>query len=167
VVTLLLTVLEESDSRELRQIDLMSQFGLFGILVDREQIRSQDEIDRLPYLLVETKSERPLLWRRYRQHTGFKQSNGRTLVLRVRFCTVPHFKTRSNSKLPFWFTGEKVLRLRWVFLARLPAFVKERGRTVERGDRAGTCRGVGSIDEVCEGCDSVSAISVRSSAPEG
>lgn len=34
-----------------------------------------------------------------------------TLVLRVRFMTVPAFMTRSNSKLPFWFTGDMTLAL--------------------------------------------------------
>ena len=35
----------------------------------------------------------------------------RTLVLRVRFMTGPALMTRSNSKLPFWLTGDMTLAL--------------------------------------------------------
>lgn len=35
----------------------------------------------------------------------------RTLVLRVRFMTGPALITRSNSKLPFWLTGDMALAL--------------------------------------------------------
>lgn len=35
-----------------------------------------------------------------------------TFVFRVRLCTSPLFSTRSNTKLPFWLTGEKVSRFR-------------------------------------------------------
>jgi hypothetical protein len=34
-------------------------------------------------------------------------------VLRVRFETWPDLMMRSNSKLPFWLTGEKVSRVSW------------------------------------------------------
>lgn len=42
-----------------------------------------------------------------------------TFVLRVRFCTDPLFNTRSNSKLPFWLTGENVSIARCEFLILL------------------------------------------------
>lgn len=44
----------------------------------------------------------------------------RALVLRVRFKTGPDLSTRSNSKLPFWLTGEPRDRLvRFVWIAEM------------------------------------------------
>lgn len=40
-----------------------------------------------------------------------RASDAPTLVLRVRFMTFPALMTRSNSKLPFWFTGDMTLAL--------------------------------------------------------
>jgi hypothetical protein len=74
----------------------------------------------------------------------------RTLVFLVRFCTYPLFKTRSNSKLPFWFTGEYVSRFRCEFRIRLAdvggGSVTEGGGSICTADRSGIARG---FDDVC------------------
>jgi hypothetical protein len=58
---------------------------------------------------------------------------GFTLFFSTRFSTLPLFSTLSNSKLPFWLTGENVSRFRWPL--RKGTDVVEKGAVVFEGCR--------------------------------
>jgi hypothetical protein len=94
MLDLLLGVLLARDGGDFGEGDLVAELGLVLVAVDGEQIRAEDNVDGLPFL--------------GRLSTRCKQEAGKahTFVLRVRFTMEPALMTRSNSKLPFWFTGD-------------------------------------------------------------
>jgi hypothetical protein len=71
-----------------------------------------------------------------------------TFVFRVRFCTSPLFNTRSNSKLPFWLTGENVSSWR----CELRSFDAEEGGGSVADEGGGISRGA-VRPGICRGCD--------------
>ena len=96
---LLLRVLLARDGGDLGKCDLVAELGLVLVAVDGEQVRAEDDVDGLPLLRARVSTG----WWRWRKRAA------RTFVLRVRFMMLPALMTRSNSKLPFWFTGDMTL----------------------------------------------------------
>lgn len=79
-----------------------------------------------------------------------------TLVFLVRLDTTPLFSTRSNSKLPFWLTGEKVSSARCEFRIRLADMeggrVTAEGGGIWRAERGGIGRGLAVAAAVSWSC---------------
>lgn len=89
----------------------MAQAGLVAVLVDGQSMGAQDKVNGLPGLEA---------WGlvgvgRSGEIVACAPRKVRTLVFRVRFSSSPDLRTRSNSKLPFWLTGEKTPRPRSPF----------------------------------------------------
>jgi hypothetical protein len=95
VVHLLLRVLLAGDGGDFGEVDLVAQLGLGLVLVERQAVGAQDDVDGLPLLPLSVHGAHVIVWR-----------GGPTLVFRVRFSTEPALMMRSNSKQPFWFTGD-------------------------------------------------------------
>jgi len=95
-------VFQSRDRGEVGKGKLMTQLCTFGwVFVDAKEIRSQYEKNRFPCLIYIVN---PV--------GGSIFSIPLTFVFLVRFNTSADFITRSNSKLPFWLTGEKVSRVK-------------------------------------------------------
>ncbi len=80
----------------------MAELGLLCVFVERKEVRPQDDVYRLPSLQPESVLDL----------TQLRKRAYPTFVFFVRLRTKPDLSTLSNSKLPFWLTGEKVSRLR-------------------------------------------------------
>lgn len=133
ILAFLLGVFQERNSGEVREDDLVSQLVFLLVSIYGKRIGSQDEIYGFPSLDISS--------------VNYSHNNSRapTLVFLVLFSTNPLFKTRSNSKLPFWLTGEKVSRLRCEARIRLAdvggGSVTVEGGGIWRGVRSGIARG--------------------------
>jgi hypothetical protein len=88
----------------------VAQPGAFCVGVDGEVVRAKDEVNRLPRLFHSAEAQQPAI--------AYS-----TFVLRVLFCTFSDLRTRSNSKHPFAFTGEKVRNARLLFLGSFSPLV--------------------------------------------
>jgi hypothetical protein len=79
----------------------VAQLGLGLVLVERQAVGAQDDVDGLPLLRVLA----------YWWWCGDVVMGCGTLVFRVRFSTGPALIMRSNSKQPFWLTGDMTVVL--------------------------------------------------------
>ena len=82
-----------------------------------------------------------------------------TFVLRVLFWTNPLFNTRSNSKLPFWLTGENVSSWRCEFRS----FEAEVGGGSVTEEGGGIWRGA-VRPCISRGCDAIGAVCISAMA---
>lgn len=98
-----LGIFQVCNRSEIRERYLFQKTRLGGVLVQREKVGTEDEVEGSPLLM---RTSAPI---RKKRDDGILLH---TLVLRVRFFTSPLFSTRSKAKLPFWLTAESVSRFR-------------------------------------------------------
>ena len=153
-------VFQAAHGVEIIETDLLEKTLLSGRLVQGEEIGAKDKVEGFPLLQFRALVERMSL-----------EEDGRTtLVFRVRLCTSPLRSTRSKAKLPFWFTGENVSRLRCPLrtAGTLLDKVADAGADTGAGCLVsiGCGTAFGAVNKVLEFADNTSAMSDRPINPQ-